>query len=230
MLKNAVGKNFSWSPSAISDYINCPTQYGAKRFYCTLPFVQTIQMKHGEVEHKHLEDRLLKKTPLPAGYIRGEKYCRILESSGGTLFAEQELAIDENMKFVKWFDKTAYGRCKIDVSLRQDGKVSCYDWKTGNIKEDSLQLKINACFLALKHPEIETFVTKYIWLKHDAVTPKDGVFSKADIPAMWEEILSWVERMKNAWKAERFDPKPSGLCRGWCEVTSCAHCGKGGRR
>ena len=230
MLKNAKGKAFSWSPSAISDYITCPLSYAAKRFYVTIPYREIEAMKQGTIEHKHLEDRLLKKTPLPAGYTRGEKYCRILESSGGTLFAEQELAIDENMKFVKWFDKTAYGRGKIDVSLKKDNKITCLDWKTGGIREDSLQLKINACFLALKHPEIETFVTKYIWLKHDAVTPKDGVFSKEDIPAMWEEILGWVERMKSAWRTERFDPKPSGLCRGWCEVASCAHCGKGGRR
>src|SRR3990167_2722690 len=111
--QNAGGKNFSWSPSAISDYINCPMSYGAKRFYETVPYVETEAMRQGTLEHKMLEERLQSKTPLPAGYTRGEKYCRVIEScaAGGQIFTEKQLAINRDMKFVKWFAKDAYGRC-----------------------------------------------------------------------------------------------------------------------
>lgn len=222
--KNAKGKNFSWSPSAISDFITCPAQYAAKRFYCTLPYVESEAMRQGTIEHKHLEDRLVKKTPLPEGYTRGEKYCRAFEGSGGKIFAEREFAITPDLKVVSWFDKQAWGRCKLDVTVIHSTKVSIFDYKTGKIKEDSLQLKINACVISLDLLEIETFVTRYIWLKHNTVTGE--TFTKAQIPELWDEILHWVYAMTKAWQTETFPARKSGLCRNYCAVTSCVHCGK----
>ena len=222
---NARGKAFSWSPSAIADYISCPTQYAARRFYETLPYVETEAMRAGTVEHKMLEDRLRDKKPLPAGLVRGEKYCSAIERSahGGMIFAEMELAIDRNMKFVKWFSKEAYGRCKLDVLAMRGRNCSILDWKSGNIKENSLQLKINACFVSLRHAELEQFNTKYIWLKHDAVTGE--VFKKEQIPQLWDEIFGWVRRLETSWETETFPPKRGGLCRSYCSNTKCPHCG-----
>jgi len=227
---NAKGKGFYWSPSAINDFITCPAQYGAKSFYCTSPYVETEAALAGKVEHKHLENRLSGGTPLPEGYTRGEKYCRVIEAcaSGGQIFTEKQLALNRDMKFVKWFAKDAYGRCQIDV-LALKGK-NCFvgDWKSGNIRENSLQLKINACFVSLLHPELEQFNLRYIWLKHDAATGE--VFKKAQIPELWEEIFGWIRRMEDAWSREAFPPRPSGLCKAWCDCKGCQHNGKGGRR
>jgi hypothetical protein len=226
VILNKKNKAFSWSPSAISDYINCPRQYAARRFYCTLPWVETEAMRAGTIEHHHLEMRLKEKTPLPSGFARGEKYCKAFEDSEGIIIAEQELAIDRNLKFVSWFAKTAWGRCKIDVTVLKTPVVAAYDWKTGNIREDSLQLKINSCFLSLKHQKAEEYVTRYIWLKHDAVTPKDGTYPASKIPELWAEIMSWVNRMEEAWETENFPPKPSGLCKRYCAVATCEFCGR----
>jgi hypothetical protein len=227
--KNARGKNFSWSPSAIADYVTCPAQYGAKRFYETIPYVETEAMRAGTAEHKALELRLQGK-PLPASYARGEKYCRVIETcaAGGQIFTEKQLAINRDMKFVKWFAKDAYGRCQIDV-LALKGK-NCFvgDWKTGGIRENSLQLKINACFVSQLYPDLDQFNLRYIWLKHDAATGE--VFKKEQIPSLWEEIFAWIRRMEDSWEREAFAPKPSGLCRAYCSATACPHCGKGGRR
>jgi hypothetical protein len=231
---NKKGKPFSWSPSAIGDFLTCPAQYAAKRFYVTLPYVESEAMRQGTIEHKHLEDRIAHKTPLPEGYTRGEKKCLALEkmvAGGGTLVAERELAITEDFKFVGWFDKNAWGRCKIDVTAITLPTIFVGDWKTGNVKEDLLQLKINACFLALEYPEAEEFITRFFWLKSNEVAPRDGSgnFKGTQIPELWEEILGILYRMKVAWQSEVFNPRPSGLCRNYCAVTSCLHCGKGGR-
>ena len=225
MLVNPNNKKFSWSPSAINDFQTCPRQYSARRFYETLPWVETEAMRAGTIEHKHLEDRLKKKTPLPDGFTRGEKYCLAFEKSG-IVKAEQKMAINKDLKPVGWFAKDAWGRCVIDVSVVSGTRLALYDWKTGNIRENSLQLKINACIASLVAKEIEEYVTRYIWLKHDAVTPHDGNFRIEEIPRLWEEILTVVGQMEDAWKTETFNPKPSGLCRNWCDVRSCEFCGK----
>ena len=128
---NKKGKPFTWSPSAINDYITCPMQYAAKRFYVTLPYVESEAMRQGTIEHKFLEDRIALKKPLPEGYDRGEKFCKGLEAAtaGGSLVAEREMAITEDMKLVDWFDKKAWGRCKIDVTAINGNKLSVLDWK-----------------------------------------------------------------------------------------------------
>lgn len=228
---NAKGETFSWSPSAISDFQTCPLQYAHKRFYVTLPHVETEAMRQGTIEHKHLENRLKDKTPLPEGYTRGEKKCRSFEAlaTKGDLIAERELAISEDLQFVDWFDKKAWGRCKIDVTVVAPPRIIIGDWKTGKVKEDLIQLKINTCFLALEYPDIEEFAARYIWLKFNEVTPKDGSgdFTRDDIPRLWDEILGTAHRMEQAWTSENFPARSSGLCKDWCNVTSCTHCGKG---
>ena len=182
-------------------------------------------MRAGTIEHKHLENRMREKTPLPEGYERGERFCRVIEQAG-EVKAEQKLAINRDLKIVGYFAKDVWGRCVIDVSSKKDSNIGIFDWKTGNIREDSLQLKINACFMSIVHPDVEKFITRYIWLKHDTVTPKDGKYTKEEIPKLWEEVLSIVERMENAWRTEEFSPRPSGLCRNYCDVTDCKFRGK----
>lgn len=232
---NKKGKPFSWSPSAINDYITCPMQYAAKRFYMTLPYVESEAMRQGTIEHKFLEDRIKLKTPLPEDYNRGEKYCRAYEASaakgGGELFAERQIAISEDMQIVDWFDKKAWGRVIIDLTLVLPKKIVIGDYKTGKQKDNILQLKVGMCALALIYPDIETFSGRYIWLKDDTTSPKgdEGVFTRDQIPELWAEILGHTKRMKQAWESEVFEPRSSGLCRAWCDVVSCIHCGKGKR-
>jgi hypothetical protein len=229
---NKKGKPFTWSPSAINDFITCPMKYAAARFYFTTPYVESEAMRLGTMEHKFLEDRIALKKPLPDGYTRGEKFCLALEkatANGGKLIAEREMAISRDMKLVGWFDKNAWGRCKIDVAAIVGDKCSAIDWKTGKPKDDMLQLKINICFLALAHPEINKFTGRYVWLKTGEMTPKgdEGVFTREQIPDLWAEILGHTKRMEQAWRSEVFNARSSGLCRNWCDVTTCPHCGKG---
>ena len=119
MIKNPQGKSFTWSPSALGGYPTCPKQYAARYFYCTLPWVETAQMRAGTIEHKHLENRMREKTPLPEGYERGERFCRVIEQAG-EVKAEQKLAINRDLKIVGYFAKDVWGRCVIDVSAKKD--------------------------------------------------------------------------------------------------------------
>jgi hypothetical protein len=235
---NPKGKRFSWSPSAINDFLTCPRQYAARRFYETLPYVETEAQRQGNIEHKHIEDRLRDGTPLPDGYTRGELLCRLLEARYDEVIAEQEIAISEDMQFVRWFDKAAWGRTKIDVTALKGDTVAIYDHKTGKKKDDPLQLKIYACIASLKYPEAQRFVTRFHWLKElpafadvkpaglskllgKALVGTD--YTRDQIPGLWAEIHGYIQQMEDAWRSEVFNCRPSGLCRGWCGVTDCPH-------
>ena len=59
----------------------------------------------------------------------------------------------------------------------------------------------------------------FLWLKDKAVDKEH--FKRSDIGAIWSRFLPRVERLEKAVKDGDFPPKPSGLCKKWCPVTTC---------
>ena len=227
---NAKGKNFSWSYTADNDFRNCPFQYAHKRFYCTVPFEETDAILWGNRVHKAAE-LTLKALPHrdDEAFAPVQKYVDLFLRSGYTIHAEMELALTRDLKLTSWFGKDAWLRAKIDVTLmdRQKTEAKLFDWKSGSsIKDDEDQLRLCAAALSVKYPAVQSFEGKYIWTKHQQVT---GIrpFTKAQVPLIWEDFLARAARMENAWRTETFPQRPNGLCKKWCPVTMCPHCGGG---
>lgn len=220
---NAKGKPFTWSFSAISDFENCPMAYAAKRFYFSHKDGESEHLRYGNYVHKAMEDRLLKKTPLPADLAAHERFCAALENAPGDLTAEVEMCLTKDLRPTGWFSKDACGRGKTDVDILQGNQMNIYDWKTGKEKDNPFQLEVFAAFKSIYYPEVEMFVPKFIWLKTGNVTPKTQVITKAQIPGIWDKINDKLHRMQQAWEYENFPARPSGLC-GWCPVAAdCSH-------
>lgn len=222
---NPNGKRFSWSFSAINDFDTCPAQYAAKRFFESVKFENTVATIWGSRVHDALEKRL-KKGPalghLPDEMQQWEKYCRVLEAKHGTLSAEAEITFNLSGELTGWFAKDAWARLKVDVLIIDGNTAYIYDWKTGKQRDSLLQLQITMWFVANKYPEIENFITRFIWLKTDKVTGED--FTRTQHLEGIELMLGQkLTRMGQAWRNQIFQPKESGLCRGWCPVEECIH-------
>lgn len=225
---NAKGKPFSWSFSAVNDFITCPFQYAHRRFYCTLPYIETEAIKWGNRVHTAAE-KFLKRIPHndPEALAPVEPYTTVMLRSGLDCVAEMEIALSENFEKVKWFSNAAWLRVKIDVTLlnRMRSKANVYDWKTGNsIKDDEAQLRLSCAALHKVIPSLEEFDGKYVWTAHKEVTGMRPL-TAADIPYIWEEFLAKVKLMERAWETETFPQRPCGLCKKWCKVTQCPHQG-----
>ncbi len=216
----------AWSYSRINDFLNCPLAFANKHIWKKIKFVETEAIIEGNRQHKALEDRLgTHKKPLPPDMAGAEKYCRVIEANSDLLLVEKQICIDQSMQFVKWFSKDAWGRGAFDVLSAKNGTVRIYDWKTGKIRDSMLQLKMFAAFASMFLPDCHTFITKYIWLKHDEVTPAEPsecTFTRDQMPEIWAEIMGNVHRMAQAVAENNFPARPSGLC-GWCSVTDCPH-------
>jgi hypothetical protein len=224
------GRPFTWSFSAMSDYDTCPFQYAAKRFYRSIKFEETEATLWGSRVHKAKELRLSEGTPLPKEMDHWEKYCRVLETKGAApseLYVEKQIALDVSLKPVDWFAPTAWARGVVDVLIIDGDTAYIYDWKTGKVKDNLLQLQLFAWFVNHAFPGIVNYVCRFIWLKFDKITGED--FTYNDIPAITKIIDAKTQRMMEAWKLGLFQPSPSGLCRGWCPVEECIHW-KGSRR
>ena len=81
-------------------------------------------------------------------------------------------------------------------------------------------------FAALYFPQAQTFDGKLLFLKHDRVEPCfEKPITRAELKPILKDTLAQVARMQQAVDCETFVAKKSGLCRNYCGVTTCPHCG-----
>ena len=143
--------------------------------------------------------------------------------TGAKLLVEQQLAINEALEPVTWFDKQAWYRGIADVLTIWGPVAMAGDWKTGKVKEDGSQLALMAACVFAHHPQVERIRTEFFWLKEDATSRAD--FSRADMVGMWNGMAPRVQTMKQAHDQQNYPPKSGPLCRRWCPVVACPHHG-----
>lgn len=227
-------KPFSWSYTKLKNFEVCP-----KRHY-NVDIVKAYKEKEGEqllwgnAVHKAMAARCGEKAvPLPKSMEGYEKWAGRVVTPPGKILVEQQLAIDENFTATSWFDSDAkkegrplpWYRGVADV-LKLNGAVAlAIDWKTGKVLDDAPQLALLAACIFAHYPEVKVIRTEFIWLKEDAQTRQD--FRRADMAAFWRGIYPRIETLENAHKTSDYPPKPGYLCRSYCPVTSCPHCGEG---
>lgn len=216
--RNAKGKPFSWSHSALQDFEGCPLRYAGQKFYCDTPFVETEAIIWGNRVHKAAEIYVRDgKETDPEAFKEVEKYAKLFRSAKAQ--AEVEIVLDQDMKPLTgskaWSSSEAWYRGKLDVVLTQGSAAKYWDYKTGKtVKDDAEQLETCLAALAVKVPGLEQFSGKLIWTRHQEIT--GGVeLDRAGVARIWADRLARVERMVQAWKSENFPARPSGLCP-WC--------------
>jgi hypothetical protein len=141
------------------------------------------------------------------------------------MYVEQKYALDRNFQPTGYFDNNVWYRGIGDVVKIYHTRGAVLDWKTGQIKVDSVQLMLMAQCLFSHFPELEQVHTGFVWLKDGATTVQ--TFTRQDIADSWVGLLSRVKTLEEATKANNFPPKPSGLCRKHCPVVTCKYNGKG---
>lgn len=222
---------FAWSYSKLDAYETCPKQYYHKSVAKDVPDVKGEAAKYGDFLHDAAASRLNSKQWFASTVQLKdtlEPWCEKIERIGGRILVEQKLAIAEDFGPADWFGKpprAAWMRGIADViALSPNEKVAlAVDWKSGKIKEDSVQLALMAACVFAHHPTVEAIRTEFIWLAYDASTRED--FKRTDMPQVWAKVLPRVQQLRAAHESGEFPPKPGGLCAKWCPVRSCPHNG-----
>ncbi|HAR43484.1 MAG TPA: hypothetical protein DCS07_12770 [Bdellovibrionales bacterium] len=239
MSKPFTPPRFTWSYTSMAEFLTCPAQWAAKRYYKTIKDVESESMRVGNMIHETAEHYLkskigqtFKPSSIHTQYLPVvQKYCDALIASGAELHVEKEMCFDKQMKVSAWkaWD-TVWVRSKADVLAKNGTKLSICDWKTGKYKEDFLQLKMFAVFAALTpgFEDVQEFDPKFIFTKE--APPKNILrlpepIRRSELKGVLGEILGVVRRMEAAWESATFPAKRNGLCRNWCSNTDCTHCG-----
>lgn len=208
-------KEIAWSHSALTKFETCPRQFYLTRITKQVKEPPTEHADWGNAVHKALELRVRDKTPLPEGMQQWEYLAAEFDRYEGVQ-TEQQIALTRNLETTGWFDKDVWCRSILDISVVGRRKAFAGDWKTGKVKPDNDQLKLFAAVLMQLNPELDQVNTAFIWLAHDKVST--NVFTRQQLPEIWEEYTQRAGRIQLAAEKDRWIPKPSGLCKGWCPV------------
>jgi hypothetical protein len=211
---------YVWSYSNLNQFDTCPKQFYHKHVLKEKE-PPTEVSEYGNRVHKELEDRLRIKKPLSQELAKYEPYCLSIEQRGDP-YVELAVGLRRDGSPTGFFAPDVWGRGKIDVLLVNDKNAWVGDWKTGKKKEDEGQVKIFALFAFHYYPQIETVNCNYIWLKSNEIG-KRYQFRREDLPALWKNIMPSIEGVEHAYETGNFPPRPSGLCKGWCPVSSCQY-------
>lgn len=218
--------NVAWSFSALDAFETCPLRYYLTRVSKAVVEPPSDALVWGRKIHGALEARAKRNTPLPPEMQHYEPYVAKILAFKGKKIVEEKFAIDKAFRPSGWFDKTAWCRCVVDIGVIGTKQVLLFDWKTGNWKPDTDQLKLSAAISFAQYPWVDEVTTGFIWLK-DKRFDKE-TFQRANVMDIWGEFLPRVQRLEAAYAENKWQPKPSGLCRNWCPVgqKNCAHCGR----
>lgn len=231
-------KPLPWSHSALGDFLNCPKQYFHKRIAKDVQDVQGEAALWGDQVHKFFEANILQFNGQTAdadeiwatlrlqGMDPDESFKvylpylqRVLEIERDAIFPERQYAIGKDLKPCDWFDKDVWCRGIIDVLITKGDRAYAIDWKTGKRKLGNKQLKLFALLVFLHHPEINSVKTGFVWLKEGLSDYE--TFERKDEAVLWQDFIGDLARYNAAFKSDMWMPRKSGLCRGWCPVSSC---------
>lgn len=219
-----------WSWTYIESYETCPRQFYEIRLARNYVEADSPHLLWGKEVHDAMEKRIMYDVKLPARMVSYEKTAAAVQAAPGKVKCELKLGFTKDYTPTGFFDKDVYHRGADDVLVVNGHKAMNIDWKTGQPKHKTDQLKLAALRTFVNLPEVNEVLAAYSWLQSGQWTRQK--FTRDDVPAIKEEferrldMLRWSEQ-HNAWPA-----KPSGLCKksrkpgstyGGCIVASCPH-------
>lgn len=201
----------------------CPHQMYRRYVKKDMPFVGSPDTEHGNAGHTALELRLGGK-PLPQPLETMEPVAASLTARRAV--AEQQMGLTVDGKVTGFFDKNVWYRGKIDAHIVQGTVAYIGDFKFGKtMREDPLELELNAVMIHARYPHLTKFVGQYLWGPDRYGTRQSfvaGPMHPLDTGNGWRTMRRIAAAIENDRKADEFEKRKSGLC-GWCPVEDCQH-------
>ncbi len=197
------------SYTMLNTYRNiCPYQAKARFIDKKYPFVKTPQLEWGDTVHKAMELRIGGGKPLPQTMHQWEKFAAPFYAVKAK--AEMKLGMTAGGHACDFFAKDVWLRGKADVMV-----------VNGNVREDPLELEIQALLLNAKYPNLTSISGFYIWLAENRIGQKHDVSHTRDTFTYVQRIAADLEEdMRNG----EFEQRRGGLCP-YCPCDDCPNYG-----
>jgi CRISPR/Cas system-associated exonuclease Cas4 (RecB family) len=211
--------SYTWSFSALKEYINCPRQYNELKNLKNFEKKQSEQMLYGSAVHKALEDYTLAGTELAKNYQRFKPIVDSLLAIPGTKYPEYEMALNREKEPCDFHDENRWVRGIVDLLIVDGDHAFIVDYKTGSAKyPDAKQLKLMALMAFYHFPEVKHINAGLMFVMHDVFITES--YSREGIDKLWDSFLPSLERLRISYENNVWNENPTALC-GWCPVSTC---------
>lgn len=208
-----------WSHTALDQFVTCPRQYYEVRIARSVSEPKTEQQLWGERVHSAFEERQRDGLVLPDEMAEHESYMMRLQTWPGTTTIEEKIGLNTRAQPCEFFAGDVWYRGVIDHKKVDGIRALLVDYKTGKVKNNFKQLKLFALHTFAAHPEVRIIKADYYWTVTQQTSGE--VYTRDMIPNLWAQFIPDLKQYAQAFKTDTWQPRPSGLCAGWCPVTSC---------
>lgn len=217
-----------WSFSKAKAFETCPKQFYHEKILKEYPVEETEAMRYGTEFHKACENYIGEDKPLPKKFDFIKDTLDALNKKRGVKLCEKKLGLTADLEPCDFFSKRVWFRGIADLLIVDTLAETAWviDYKTGRSAQyaDKGQLELMAMSVFKHYPDIKKvragllFVVANKLVKHQYEIDSE--------PLLWEKWLGIYGKMEKAFKADVWNPRPSGLCKRHCPVVECPHNGK----
>lgn len=211
--------SFTWSFSALKEYVNCPRQYHEVKVLKRYEKKVTQQMTYGTEVHKACEDYVGEGKPLAKNYQHFQPILDSLLEIEGTRYPEHEMGLYRDGTACAFDDPERYVRGIVDLLIVDGDTAYIIDYKTGSNKyPDPKQLKLMALMTFAHFPEVKRIKAGLLFIVHNSFM--DEEYTRSQIDDLWGAFVPALIQLETSFETGVWNPNRTPLC-GWCPVTSC---------
>lgn len=211
--------SYTWSFSALKQYLNCPKQYHQIKILKKFEQKVSEAMTYGTEVHKALEDYVKLGTPLSTNYEKFKAVTDSLIAIEGTKYTEYEMALCHSRNPIAFDAEDRWVRGIVDLLIVDGDTAYIVDYKTGsNRYPDVKQLKLMALMTFAHFPEVQKIKAGLLFVVHNSFVPEE--YNRSQIDKLWLSFTPDLARLSMSYERDVWMANPTPLC-GWCCVSNC---------
>jgi hypothetical protein len=214
-------KKPAWSHSSLKDFENCARKYHEVKVLKNYPFQETEATRYGNQVHESLELYVRDGKPLPPEHSQFKEIADALIKKPGRKLAEQQMALDADLKPVDWFAPNVWVRGIADLLILDDENLTAWvvDYKTGNDKyPDRDQLVLMSIMVFEHYPHIRKVNSALMFIVKNSMVKMQMTRDQKD--SAWWKYRERTARIEQCYETDVWNPTQTPLCK-WCQVTGC---------
>ena len=217
-----------WSFSKIKAFQQCPKQFYHEQVIKQYPFKMTEAIRYGDQFHKAAEKYIRDGEELPKRFLYAKDSLDALKRKRGDKLCEYRMGLTEDLEPCGFYEDNVWWRGIADlIILNQDqGLAYVVDYKTGKSSRyaDKGQLELMAMATFKHFPNVGTVRAGLLFVVCEDLVR--STYEQYEADTLWDKWMDNFQTMETAYKVDVWNPKPSGLCRQWCQVMECPHNGR----
>ena len=217
-----------WSFSKIKSFQQCPKQFYHEKVIKQYPFKMTEAIRNGDQFHKAAEKYIRDGEELPKRFLYAKDSLDALKRKRGDKLCEYRMGLTKDLEPCGFYEDNVWWRGIADlIILNQDqGLAYVVDYKTGKSSRyaDKGQLELMAMATFNHFPNVDTVRAGLLFVVCEDLVR--STYEQYEADTLWDKWMDNFQTMETAYKVDVWNPKPSGLCRQWCQVMECPHNGR----